>query len=365
MFKNLFLPVLGIVALGFSSCTKEETGGCPDGSATDSLRIQLSTDTVEKNGFDYVNIKVTDKNGLDVTAKCNIYANNSLISKNYVPVGLGTQTITASTDCQVSESKNLVVTAVSASPFTQKALVEDLTGAWCGFCTRVSHSLDSFKATKSQNLIVVTVHGGGGTDPFKYQYYTQINSKYKLSGYPSVLLNRKVEWNESHSTLTNALNSWAPLGISINSLKNNDGTVSGTVKVKYNVNTERPMKLVIAMVENGLIAPQENYYSTKYGYKPYLYGAVSPINNFVHNGVLRKTSTDLFGDVIPVETQKKGNIYSKDFTLILSGKTYDQTPYTANIDNVGIVAFVIDDSGNNYGIYNVQYANAGTDKDFD
>jgi hypothetical protein len=125
------------------------------------------------------------------------------------------------------------------------------------------------------------------------------------------------------------------------------------------------MKIVIGLVENGLVYPQVNYYSPQYGYTPYLYGGASPVANFEHNYVLRKTFTNLFGDAIPQAQLTKDNVYEIPFNMTLSGSVYGGGAYTAIGANCGIVAFVVDGSAQNAGLYNVQYAAVGDTKNFD
>jgi hypothetical protein len=241
--------------------------------------------------------------------------------------------------------------------------MEDMTGTWCGYCTRGTNLIESYKATHPAALSIA-IHGGGATDPFQFQYYTTYNSQFGISGYPTIILNRKSVWNEQNSVLDAALQKWAPLGLAINSTVN--GTdITGSVKVKFNVTTEKAMKIVITMVENNLIYPQTNYYSPQYGATPYLYGGVSPVTDFHHNVVLRRTSTDLFGDAIPVSAQTKNNIYEVPFTMSLNGSVYGGGPYTAIPANCAIIATVVDASESNAGSYNSQYANAGATVNFD
>lgn len=348
----------------FSACKKTNPNGGAEGNSTDTLRVSLSSSRVEYNGYDYVAITVKDNSGADVTTSCSILINGTTaISAKYVPTGLGNLAITAKRGVQPSESKTLSVVSKSASPFTQKALIEDLTGAWCGFCTRVYDKLDRYKAN-NPNLISLGVHAGSGTDPFKFQYYTNYLTPFQIAGYPAAVLNRKAEWSESTSEIDAALQNWAPLGIAISSTLNGS-TVSGTIKVKSNVNTIKSMKIVIGLVENGLVYPQVNYYSPQYGYTPYLYGGASPVTDFEHNYVLRKTFTNLFGDAIPQAQLVKDNVYEIPFNMTLSGVVYGGGAYTANGANCGIVAFVVDGSAQNGGIYNAQYAEVGATKNFD
>jgi hypothetical protein len=353
--------------ISFTSCKK--TGNTTGSGSNDTLHITLSRNTVEYNGFDYVAITVKNNAGEDVTANCTLLQNGAVaINSKFIPSGLGTFTITAQKGSMPSEAKTLTVTQKSPSPFSQKILVEDCTGAWCGYCPRVAYLLDTFKHNNPR-CISTTVHGGGSTDPYKFQYYSTFNSHYAVGGYPTAILNRKkqisggYDWSEDTTDLHLALQGWAPLGLAISSSVSGS-TVSGNVKVKFNVTTDKAMKVIIALVENGLVYPQTNYYSPSGGATPYLYGGANPITNFVHNGVLRKTATDLFGDAISVSAETKDNILDIPFNMTLSGSTATGT-YTAVAANCAIVAFVVDGSGQEKGVYNVQYAPVGSTVNFD
>lgn len=262
------------------------------------------------------------------------------------------------------------------SIFTKKIVLEDLTGAWCGFCPRLAYAIETYKAAHPNNFIGIGVHGGGGSDPFKFSSYTAYLSKYGITGYPSAVLNRKEEWSENESDLDAALAEPALCGMSISSSVStdqlNNAYALGTVKVKFGTNmTGRSLKLVVALVENGLIASQTNYYTPTLpngqpGYTPYLYGGASPITNFEHNGVMRRTATDLWGDAIPNEQQTKNNEYSFDFSMPLSGTTYSGTSFTVDKTKAAIVTMVVDETDpSDIHALNAQYAEVGTNKNYD
>lgn len=366
-----FLTLISFSLILFScKKTKPVTGGGGTVSG-DSIYVSLSRTVIEFNNFDFVTITVHDKNGNDITSGCSILLNSATaISNKYIPTSTGTFSIIARKSGCVSDSKTLTVVTKSPSPFTQKILLEDCTGAWCGYCPRLAYDISQYKLTHP-NCISLAVHGGSsGTDPYKFQYYTTFNSTFGVTGYPTAVFNRKkqsdgtFEWSENTSDLDVALQGWAPLGLAINSSVSGS-TVSGTVKIKFNVTTEKSMKVVIALVENGLVYPQTNYYSPQYGVTPYLYGGVSPINDFVHDGVLRRTATNLMGDPINVAQQTKDNILEVPFTMSLSGNVYGGATYNAVANNCAIVAFVVDGSTSYKGIYNVQYAPVGSTVNFD
>ena len=254
--------------------------------------------------------------------------------------------------------------------------MEDLTGAWCGFCPRVAYAIEQYKLTHPNNFIAIGVHSGSGTDPFKFSNYSAYISKYSVQGYPSAILNRKAEWSEDEADLDAALAEPALCGMSISSSATtdqfNNAYAIGTVKVKFGTNMPgQTLKLVVALVENGLVATQTNYYAPtlpngQAGYTPYLYDGASPILNFVHNGVMRRTGTDLWGDLIPQDEQTKNNEYSLDFNMPLSGTTASGTNYTVDKTKAAIVTIVVDETDpNNIHALNAQYAELGATKNYD
>lgn len=361
MRKNNPALMLSCMALLLTmSCKKDSVDNGAGGggnTAAATLKLTLSTQTVEMNGYDYVDIIVKDGSGTDVTSSCSLFLNDTeSISNNFIPTAVGTFKVTAKKGNTVSDEKTLTVVARAASPYPQKTLVEDVTGAWCGYCTRVAWKLENYVANNPR-CIVVGIHGGG-TDPFNFQYYPTYNTQFGITGYPSAIVNRRRKWSENNSELDMALQQWAPMGLSITSATSGSN-ITGTVKVKFNVTTLRPMRLVIALVENGLVHPQVNYYSPQYGTTPYLYGGVSPITDFVHKSVLRRTATDLFGDAIPQKEIVKNSEYSVPFTMSVNGNVYGGAAYAANPAKCAIVAFVVDGSAANEGALNTQYAEVG------
>lgn len=364
MKKLLLIGFLfaGLTTL-FTSCKKDEGGSTATTPVAEKITVTLSAPTVEFNGFDQAIITVKDQTGADVTSSCSIYANANPITNRFTPSGTGSYVIYAKKGTLKSDDVTLAVNAATTSPFTKKILVEDCTGAWCGFCTRIANSLENYKTTHP-NCVVMTVHGGGGTDPYKFQYYSSFNSSFSVSGYPTAILNRRSTWTENTADLNAEFTKYAPLGLAVESSVSGTN-VTGKVKVKFNVTTDQSMKLVVALVENGLVYSQANYYSPSGGYTPHLYGGQNPITNFSHNGVLRKTATDLFGDAIPVTAQVKNNVYEFPFSISTAGTTSSGASFTINTAKSAIVAYVIDGSSAKKGAYNVQYAAVGSVKNFD
>ena len=87
-------------------------------------------------------------------------------------------------------------------------------------------------------------------------------------------------------------------------------------------------KLVIFLLENGLVLNQANYY-------PEYYGGQNPVPNFIHNHVLRHSFTNVLGDVIPAGEAVANNTYRTkiDYT-VPSGDV-------GNPNNLEIVAMLV------------------------
>jgi hypothetical protein len=180
-------------------------------------------------------------------------------------------------------------------------------------------------------------------------------------GVPSVYINRTLpwtdnqsNWNETVTDATHLTNNWAPLGLSIQSNVSGN-TISGTVKTEFNVNTSRALKIIIMLVEDGVVLSQSNYYNTTSG-SP-LQGLGQPIANYSHNNILRQFSTDLLGDAIPANQVSKNNIYNKAFSFNASG---------IDVNKCYIVASVVYDNHPLWkGSLNTQIVKAGQTQNFD
>jgi Outer membrane protein Omp28 len=373
--KKLFSIAILFVAIIFSACSKSSnttTGPTPAGNSP--LTVSLSRNTVENNGWDLVRITVKDSLNNDVTSQSVIYLNNSgsatsLSSSIFYPSNAGSFTISAALGSKVSNNAPLtVLPPTSPSAFTHKILVEDYTSIYCGYCPREAYDLDTYTKTHS-NCAWVGVHCTGlGPDAYAFQYCNNLESSFGISGYPTTIVNRKLTWQEDNATLNGEAGKWTCLGLAVNSSVSGN-TISGTAQVKFNVTTTKPMKIIVALVESGLLASQHNYYSPSGGATPYLYNGQNPIPNFEEKYCFRATSTNLFGDTIPVAQTFSNNVYSVPFTFSTSGVNGNGAAYTVNPANCRIVAYVVDGSttpwSSSKGVINVQYAAVGATQNFD
>ena len=347
------LSLFSMIALGsiaLNSCSKGSSGG--GGSTnppTPPPQLSISKTTIAADGWETVTFTAKDQSNNDITSSCQFFVGNVQLSGNtWWTASPGTYSIKAVRSGVESQTTSLTVTDPGPSPFSQKIIVEDFTGTWCGHCPRVGMPLENY-ATTHANAVVIANHGPSN-DPYTFSNHAILANFFQVTGYPSAYVNRDFKWNENATQLDNAAQKRAPLGISFQTTVTGN-TISGTAKVKYDVNTSVNLKLVLYLVEDGKIYPQVNY-----GY----FGLPDPITNYVHNNILRKTITDLYGDVLPTADHVKGSTENFNFTV-------DATGY--NIAKCKIVGVVVQ-GNNNQGrklnaLVNAQSVVAGQNKNFD
>lgn len=351
----------GIVLTGLVSCSK----GSSDGPAAPpaepkTIQVSLTRDTIQNNGFESVQITVKDVDGSNISGSALVYADGVLLNSDvYYPTAAKNVTFVAKKGTLTSKDKILVVQDPGASPFTQKMLIEDCTGTWCGYCPRIAFSVEDFKSTHPACISVGIHGGGGGTEPFTYLYGDALFNGFGITQFPTAVINRKVSWNENDA-LDTYLKQRAPLGLAIQSTVSG-GSITGKVQVKYDVTTDVPMKVLIMLVEDGLKYDQVNYYAPTFG--------ANPIAGFTQKNVLRQIASSdvLRGSDIPVSAQVRGNTWEQTFNFTTTGSTGIGTSYTVVPANTKVVAAVLYGTNtlSKKGAVNVQEAQIGTTKSFD
>lgn len=355
IFSILGLSLLSAVLI-LESCSKGGTGGGgtppppPPPPPGNSLSVNVDKTQIFADGWETVVITVKDQNNNDVTSSSSIYLGNALLSNNSFWTSVpGTYELKASRSGITSPVVNITAVNPGASPFSQKILVEDYTGTWCGHCPRVGINLENYVATHP-NTVVIANHGPSN-DPYTFSSHGTLANAFTVTGYPSAWVDRDFKWSESNSQLDGQFtNRRPPLGLGFQTAVVGN-TINVTAKVKFDVTTAVNLKLVAYLVEDGRVYPQVNYN---------YFGLPNPISGYVHNAILRKTGTDLFGDNIPTASQVKGTTYTKTLS-------FDATGY--DISKCRIVAFVVQGPNSQNrkerAVLNIQTVNAGLDKDFD
>jgi hypothetical protein len=304
-----------------------------------AITVTLSRNTISIGQS--VNFEVKDNYGSAVTSQAEIFVNTvKIMGDNYSPTEKGSYEVYARFG-QLESDKQIF----KVYQFVQKALIEDYTGTWCGWCPRVVNAIELVLA-ETDDVIPVAIHStsGSAVDPFNFDNKSILFSTFGVSGYPTAKINRTETWEYPENTppgvyqVISKLATEASLGLGISSVSKT-GTLDIEIQVGF-AQDQSDLKLVVYLLEDKLRHTQANYTD--------LYGGASTLPNFEHNHVLRHCLTDLLGDEIPSSESKVNNVYSRTFNFTTADSEIQ------NPSNVRVVAFVVD--GSTKKVINVQEA---------
>jgi len=249
-----------------------------------------------------------------------------------------------------SYGNQLTFTTPSADiKYEKNVLLEQYTGTWCGYCTRAIAQID-YLLPLDKKVVHMALHLN---DVMTFNLNSSLFSSFGFTGVPTVHADRAATWTGSVSVIS-AMHAPANAGLAIEVLSSGT-TVTANVRVQFGTNFPDGVKLSIYLLESGIVANQSNYYNTD-NTSPF-YNKGNPIPNFVHNNVLTKIGTDMFGDLIPSASVGAGKTYAKsvNFTNIASDK----------MSKIKVVAFVTYAGGaNNKKVVNCIEGSVGNNKDF-
>jgi hypothetical protein len=336
----IFILILSVL---FTSCNTDDLSKITD----------IIIDASSKNilvGEDVI-LTARANNGNDITNETTFFVNGTELQGNhFTPSQKGVYIIKGVFND--IESNLLEIEAKIATGYSQKALVEDFTGVWCGYCTRVAYAIKQIEANEEfgDKMVPVAIHLYESNDPFYCADGGSLKDAFNISGLPQGRINRTIVWTAPQPDNLDAVYSVvggdAPLGIAINSSLDIN-TVNAIIRVGFAQDFTN-LGLVIYLLEDELIHDQANY--TDY------FNGDDPILNFEHNDVLRKVYTNILGDVIPDTESVQDNVY--EFTL------QGNLPSTIeNTDKLKLVVFVVDKTTNT--AINVQSVALGEDQSFD
>ncbi|MDO5656348.1 MAG: Omp28-related outer membrane protein [Flavobacteriaceae bacterium] len=352
------------ILLNLLSCGTEEE------IVPDTLTISTSSNLVYI-GNEISFTAVSQNTGI-VTSDATFYVNGEEIDGNSFTPTIAQQDNTAYATWNGFTSNTIEFASepreTIPDTYTRKVLFEDYTGTWCGYCPGMNNIIQHF-TNYSNNVIPVAIHCD--SDPYRYEFQAQLQEAYGTTGLPRAQINRVYPFQfavENHFTDTCGTNQThyeamiqeyldqpAPLGIAINS-QMNANRIQFQVKVGFVVNQITNAKLVVYLLEDGLIYSQENYFSGN-GNAACNYSTYPVrIPNYEHNHVLRKAYTHIFGDEIPPQFIANQGIYTQDFNVAIPSAV-------ENNNKLSLVAFVLGNDNNE--VINAQYVKVGQSQDFD
>ncbi|WP_047551128.1 Omp28-related outer membrane protein [Psychroserpens sp. Hel_I_66] len=288
--------------------------------------------------------------GYEVTLQSTMIAESGTVTNPVSFDNPGTYNVVATYTLEngtVLTSNTVQLKAVESTHST-KVMIEDYTGTWCQYCPRLAYAVEQAVQANS-NIIPVAIHDD---NEMLFPFATQMESAFGVTGFPSGRLNRTINWNESTSQPVSLLSNRQNMGLAINS-SIQGGTITAEVKVHYDLKVNSQNRLVVYLLENGLVYPQVNFYNTDPSSPFYQQG--NPIPDFVHDHTARTVFTGIFGDDIPAAQSVTGNTYTANYNVSVPSSVQN----TANLE---LVAFVV---GPDNKVLNVQKADLGENKDFD
>lgn len=243
--------------------------------------------------------------------------------------------------------------------FTQKVLIEEHSGTWCGWCPLSKETLE--KLSLNPNIVGAEIHYNDKLTLLE-EVYTPLKNVYGSPAWPSGMVNRKR--NISGSTFiigetdwaanTNAIlaNPKSDIGIALDTKIIGD-EVQVFVKLKFSISKDTEkygigIYLVEDKVEN---YPQMNYATGMTQFSKYNAFSLPPvIENIKHYNVIRGViAPHVGGYAIPLLASQKSIVFNKLFK-------YKISPSTLKLQNCKIIAFVMNKQNE---ILNVNYCTVG------
>ncbi|OGU56560.1 MAG: hypothetical protein A2X64_00640 [Ignavibacteria bacterium GWF2_33_9] len=226
----------------------------------------------------------------------------------------------------------------------RKVLVEDFTGAWCGWCVLGNQAIEDMLAEYGSKFIPVAIHNGSASsDNLNSPLEPVLRGPLGVTGFPTGVINRKTNAHPSNwpSVVGGLINNMSPADVSLTyTLDKNAKTLTGTVSVTFSEDIAAPLAFNLYILEDNMNGTaQSNYLSGNASYKdhPY-YSLPSKIYDYKHHNVLLDMAGGAWGTSgsLPFAGVKSGETYEHTFTVNL---TTLGVPYQ-NLDNMWFVGLV-------------------------
>ena len=245
---------------------------------------------------------------------------------------------------------------VPASAQIKNVLLEQHTGAWCGWCPDGTVKVDEILALYSDQVIAVKIHNG---DAMAIPEQATIGNALGLTGFPTASINRKDFGGSAFlsrsiwkATCESQMQQRAKAEVDcFYTLDTRTRTVRIQVMANIVEDMNVPLRFNAFIIEDDVTGTgsgynQVNYLSGRPGYQdnPYYYQP-STIVGYHHMKVVRKMLGGAWGvaGTLPASV-KAGNLYSHEFTYHVNDAW--------NLDKVSFVGFLQVNAPNNKEIIN-------------
>ncbi len=180
-------------------------------------------------------------------------------------------------------------------------VIEDHTGAWCGWCVRGNQAAEELHAIYGDQFIPLAFHND---DSMALAIQDTMRRQFGITGYPTGLVNREQftydkvsstnidpdNWADACSQLKDATSN---VGVNVDWVINSAGMLRGTVTTKFYANLNVQYAINVVLLEDSVTGSgkgwdQTNYLNGRKGYEshPYFYLPGS-IKDYYHMNVVR------------------------------------------------------------------------------
>jgi hypothetical protein len=228
------------------------------------------------------------------------------------------------------------------SEATKNVLVEEYTGHLCGFCPEATALVLALDETLGSRMVTVAIHAGTLAEPspglFSSDYRTEAGDLYwaQLGGglNPSARIDRvgglanfyyldpgnPDSWQ---SVINTQLNEQTPVALQgVADFIPNDNKINIHIHSHFLQSYEGSVNLVVLLVENHIISPQEDYTATP-----------AEVEDYEHEHVLRTAVTEPMGNAL-INSPGAGTNVTKSFTVPVSSNWVGE--------NITVVAYLLD-----------------------
>ncbi|MEM6299330.1 MAG: Omp28-related outer membrane protein [Bacteroidota bacterium] len=238
--------------------------------------------------------------------------------------------------------------SISETPldFTTKVMLEEMTGAWCGWCVLGVTEINDMMLEFEDRFYPVAVHQGD--DMENRSIFNYFDNRFNVQFFPSGMVNQSasvitgdmvVSMDEWRFNIEEFLEKDAEVGLALETKINGD-QLDVLVHLGVGQNLEKGYRIVVYLLEDDIIHYQNNYVSYEYGnaaysYHPY-YQLPAVLETFKHKHVLRTSLTDMYGYEVPDFMKKEGTVMTRWYSTDISD--YDPT-------KLSVVAYVAGTGG--------------------
>jgi len=380
--KKSFLYLMAFYLI--SSCSggdDSSTGTPPDNGGNDDTitSITLDFNKTVYNTYEAGFFTVRDQSDNLITDLVNVFVNGDLVEVNpFVFQEEGTYDFVATYENLTSNTISFNVVTPSEfsdtssflpdsapSNFTQKVILEEITGTWCSACPQGAYYLNQAVLSNPDRIMGAAYHSGISSypDPMSTDETDYWQVYYNLYSFPTILLNgTSTDWNYGMGQIDNKLSQTPILGLSAEAAIVG-GKLDIEINVGFNTTPDEQLQLVIVLIEGSDLAPSSPQIGSNAG------------ADYVHKYIVRDVISSVSGDDIPTSYTLSGGVFTRNIT----GLDIPTNVNSSDYDDLSIIAFVknsytrdwTDPVGNSfvdspsYDVYNTQQVKIGETVSFD